>query len=623
MGGIIIALLLLFATVLFYFKYIKNSNPEAYIKINFIDFKKNNFYDTFSLYFDKKKAVKNRKIKEKYLIINVFNFRKREIMKGKLIIINSSNNEQKEFSIKIYKNYTNVINIKINNSKNSYSSADIIFYTNDFQKQIKLNYYLEYNNYNTNKRKRLLIYNCEKEDIISIINDNSNDTILNNKAEKVIEKNKNKLLLINFYMSPQKTNILVFIDEEKPLIIPTKKEKDFFTNFYVNIHSKRYENSEVIKSICKNYKDSLVKGQTLFGKNIMNLDDNKSIINYISFINQGINYILENNIISKNNEADYFFILGYMLLFAYISNVKNYKNFLSNFCSNLENAWKKRCSYVDLMKIGVSLTFFWINNLEDLSFQYVDENSKDYTYNKGFQFFKNIINDLKENSDLSFIYLQINSGSGFDLINEKQCYKMSMISVEDIKSHIIENIPKYYFIYSSNKNIYITTDPRTQVMCFNERILFNHNTANDDIMNVTLGMFHECGHAKFYKNIEIGADHSPKHCINKSFDFVEKLHYNNKERGESGKFVDYFLYNSSEDASIIIISSKSSNELMDKNLFIDKLDNLNVFVGRIIGNNSNINVTSNTSSSLGFLTDTKEDVERYEFLEKIGAYICY
>ena len=62
---------------------------------------------------------------------------------------------------------------------------------------------------------------------------------------------------------------------------------------------------------------------------------------------------------------------------------------------------------------------------------------------------------------------------------------------------------------------------------------------------------------------------------------------------------------------------------MNKNLFTDKLDNLNAFVGSIIGNNSNINVTSNTNINSGFLTDTKEDVERYEFLEKIGAYICY
>ena len=62
---------------------------------------------------------------------------------------------------------------------------------------------------------------------------------------------------------------------------------------------------------------------------------------------------------------------------------------------------------------------------------------------------------------------------------------------------------------------------------------------------------------------------------------------------------------------------------MNKNLFTDKLDNLNAFVGSIIGNNSNINVTSNTSSSLGFQTETKEDIESYEFLEKIGAYIYY
>ena len=145
---------------------------------------------------------------------------------------------------------------------------------------------------------------------------------------------------------------------------------------------------------------------------------------------------------------------------------------------------------------------------------------------------------------------------------------------------------------------------------------------------------HECGHAKFHKNVEIGANHSSEHCINKSFDFVEKLHYNNKERGESEKFVDYFLYNSSEDANIIIFSSKRSNELMDKNLLTDKLDNLNAADGRIIGNNSNINVPSNNNinagglnnlpnSSLGFPFETKEDIERYKFLEEIGADICY
>ena len=639
MTAIIITLLICIATFLIYLKCIKKKDPEAYIKINFVDFSTNNFYDTFSLYFDKNVLFKRRKIKEKNIITNVSGFRNRDILDGKLIIINSINNKKKEFIIKIYNKKTNVINININNTNDLFSSADIIFYSNDVQKQIKLNYYLEYNNYNTKKRKRLLIYNCDKQDIIKIINENSNDTILNDKAKNEIENNMNKLLLINFYISVQKTNILIFIEEEKPekpLIIPTKEEKKFFTNFYVNIYNKQYENNNIIKKICEEYKNSLIKGQTIFGKKITNLDEVKNLNIYLSFINQGFNCLLENNIISKYNESDYYFILGYILLYAYFTEKNNYKNYLCNFWMNIKNAWKKHYSYIDLMKIGVSFTMFWTYKLQNLIFQYVDENIQDCKYNKGFEFFKSIINDLNEDSDLTFIYLQIHSGSGLNLINNEPCYKMSMLSVEDIKSHIIENVPKYYFIYFSKKNNYISTDQRTQVMCFNEEKLFDSTSVNsvkNNIMNITLGIFHEYGHAKFVKNDEVGADPSPKYCINKSFDLVEKLKWNNKDRGESGKFVDYFLYNSSDDAHIIIISSKRSNELMDKNLFTNNLDNLNVAAEDIIRKNSNINAPVNNSNagglnnlpnlSPGLEMEIQDDIERYKFLEKIGSDICY
>ena len=448
----------------------------------------------------------------------------------------------------------------------------------------------------------------------------------------------NKLLLINFYISVQKTNILIFIEEEKPekqLIIPTKEEKKFFINFYGNIYNKQYENSNIIKNICEEYKNRLVKGQTIFGKKITNLDEVKNLNIYLSFINQGFNCLLENNIISKYNESDYYFILGYMLLYAYFTERDNYKNYLFNLFHSLQNAWKKYYSYIDLMKIGVSFTMFRLNKLQNLSFQYVNENSQDCKYNKGFEFFKNIINDLNEDSDLTLIYLQINSGSGLNLINNEQCYKMSIISVEDIKSHIIENVPKYYFICSSNKNKFISTDQRTQVMCFNEEKLFDSNNVNsvkNNIMNVTLSLFHECGHAKFLNNDEVGAVRSPKYCINKSFDMVDILEYNNKNREESGKFVDYFLYNSIDDAHIII-SSKRSNELMDKNLFINNLDNLNVVVKEIIRNNTNINTQLNNVNagrlnnlpnlSSGLEMEIQDDIERYKFLEKIGSDICY
>ena len=161
MSAIIITLLIgliSLVSLLIYHKFIKNKNPEAYIKFNFVDFRTNNFYDTFSLYSDKKAIFKNRKIKGKSLFINVFGFRKREILNSKLILFNSIKNSkqnlEKTFRIKIYKKSTNVINIKINNEKNFYNDAEIIFYTSD-KRLIKLSECLELNDFNINKRKRL------------------------------------------------------------------------------------------------------------------------------------------------------------------------------------------------------------------------------------------------------------------------------------------------------------------------------------------------------------------------------------------------------------------------------------------------------------------------------------
>ena len=189
-----------------------------------------------------------------------------------------------------------------------------------------------------------------------------------------------------------------------------------------------------------------------------------------------------------------------------------------------------------------------------------------------------------------------------------------MISVEDIKSHIIEIIPKYFYTYSSDIDIYIGTDSRTQVMCFNEKKIFDKtsiNSKNNNIMNVTLGMFHESGHGKFHMNAEVGGDSSPVNCVNKTFNFTKKYHYVDNQRGESGKFIDYFLYNSIDEATIIIISSLRSNELMNKDNFIGNLNNLNNLANDIVTNNnitiieqqniSNVGNTSALSLNINFL----------------------
>ena len=67
---------------------------------------------------------------------------------------------------------------------------------------------------------------------------------------------------------------------------------------------------------------------------------------------------------------------------------------------------------------------------------------KDYHYIKAFQFYKDIINDLSEKSEIILMFLQLNSGSFKDitklfyLLNNKTCYKISMISINEIKEHL-------------------------------------------------------------------------------------------------------------------------------------------------------------------------------------------
>lgn len=389
--------------------------------------------------------------------------------------------------------------------------------------------------------------------------------------------------------------------------------------------------------MCETYKNDLVKGKFIFGQKINNLDDNKNKNIYFSFINQGFNCLLLNNIITQNNLNDFRFIIRYILLYAYLfkKSKSNYKSYLDKLDYMLIDASKSNYSYVDQTKIGVSFTIFFINNLKDLTLEFIDNKSDISAYKNGFKFFKSIISDLNENSDLTFIYLQINSGSGLNLINNQKCYKLSMISVEDIKSHIIENIPKYFFVYSSKQDIYISTERLKQVMCFNEEKLFeftNEISTKNNTMNVTLGMFHECGHAEFHKNIKVGMDCPPKYCVNKSFDLIKKLNWIDENRGETGKFIDYFLFNSCDEASIIIISSLRSNEPMKKNLFIDSLDELNNVAGEIIRNNQNEKIKANnprsggltnlSSLSSGFM-NYEEDIELINNLKDIGCDIYY
>ena len=634
---IIITIAIIIITIFFF---LFHKKPEAYAKLNFTDFKENNYYDKISLTLEKNKKPKILKIIKNCAIFDIYGFKNRTILNVELNLINSTNQSSKSCKIKIYKNYTNIINIKINNINQIYYNSEIIFYCEDSAVDINLDN-LEYCSHNSKNRKRLIICNFNEVEFSKIIKDNSNNDIdLQNKALNIIKSHNNQLLLINVYIRRDKLNILIFKDEEQSLITPTKDEKKFFENFYLDIYKNIYD-LDKLTEICEDYKKNLLGKNYIFKKKIENLDDINDTNIYFSFINQGINCLLENEIISENSFNDYYFIIGYMLFYFYIYKKILQPTFVQKFFKNMNEGFIRQYPPIDLIRIGVSYIIFAINDINSLELKFTGELNNNSKYYKGFKFYKDIILDLNEDSDLIFIYLQINSGCGLDLIKQERCFKLSMISVEDIKSHIIENIPKYFYTYFSDNEKYFATDSRTQVMIFNESKIFDYtskNKRNNNTMNITIGLFHESGHSKYHSNSDIGGTRSPINCINKKFEFIKKYHYENKQRGEAGKFVDYFLYNSTNDLiAIDLIGSLRSNELMEKDDFIGNLSVLNEKAKKIVSENpknddknSNENVKNTNNNNLHIITNLSSEFQKsfrndseFKRLDEIGCDIDY
>ena len=191
------------------------------------------------------------------------------------------------------------------------------------------------------------------------------------------------------------------------------------------------------------------------------------------------------------------------------------------------------------------------------------------------------------------MFLQLNSGSGKELLNNKTCYKISMVSIQDIKKHLKRNIPKYFFCYNIKKGEDIAiSDPKTQVIGFNEQQIFekkdkklSENEIKNNIMNILICIFHEGGHQKFHMNINSKSSLEPILFITKKYglESQENLTNDSDKKGEAGMCVDYYLYYFSMFPSQILIRSSQTHKLLKKEYFNGKLDKLNKQSLKIIG----------------------------------------
>ena len=257
-------------------------------------------------------------------------------------------------------------------------------------------------------------------------------------------------------------------------------------------------------------------------------------------------------------------------------------------------------------------------------------------YKRGFSFYKSVIEDLTEESELILIYLQLNSGAGLELLNQKNCYKISMISIEEIKEHLLEIVPNYFFVYNAENSGDITiSDPKTQMIGFNTQMISssNKNDKNTEAMNVSIGMFHESGLEKYPMSINDEFRIEPVLFISKTYQLInlEDILYNNIEnkitnkikkikRGEPGICVDTYLYGFSIFPSQILINSNYSYILMNKSYFISNLDELNKISLSIIGDymkKNNIKFDKALDSNKPGDNSTKNNVDNLKNITKI------
>ena len=570
----------LIATTIFaliFMLYFRKKNSEAKLQINFIDYKNINFYNEITVKL-KNNIIYRGEIKERSLIINLFSFGKKMISQGQIIIRNSAQKLEKSFKISLYKNYTNDINIKINYTNSKYYYSEIIFYGEDLEKIIESNDF-NYNTFNLKKRIRLVICNIGEKELIEIIEKNNRKKSFNADIERVINQSPKENLLINIFIGEKNSNILIFKEENENLKVPNKDERRLFEDFYnhISINKKIY-------SQCSLFKRKIYEKNTLFGTSMIDKTDKEKNEIYISFLNQGMNCLLENDIITKKDKN---FMLGYLIFLIYLCDDRKFdKQKINEIHFLIREMASNGFDEIEQIKMVIAYIIFSLNYSYRFIIIFTDHLMENNSYIEGFNFYEKVIKELNEESEIMLLYLQLNSGFSSELLNEIQCYKLSMISIQEIKSHLINNIPKYFFVYFEDETDFIISDQRTQILAFNEEQLFRLKgeelSKGNKAMNVVIGTFHESGHQKLHMNIDVGAKLSPMWYITKNYDLKFQIDKKKKKKaGEAGKCVDDYLYGYNINSGFLI-KSNNSYKLMKKELFVGNLDLLNNKANEIV-----------------------------------------
>ena len=360
---------------------------------------------------------------------------------------------------------------------------------------------------------------------------------LNEKIISIYNENSIKFKISNF---------LKQISEQRKILINlTQNYKNYF-NYPLNYSKKVFEIKEY-SLFYEYYKASSIflfdDINNIFNENEEKEDDNNiencsNIISCLIFIFNKI----------KND------IYNYILNFSEFDIYEKILFLISSFNLLYENLNEEKTTNI--------INFdFKIFNFSD--------NNKDNPYIFAKNFIFEIIKNLSEESRLFYIFLQINSKASNILYSNKiynnnnnnesiSNYLISMLSLEQVKKHILKIFPKYIIRYYRNKKERAILHLKTNLVGINEKHLFKQNLEKNEknflekecknhySMPIIAELFHEVtGHSK-YKESQKEKEIYPNYFQDYIFDFqiksIDKIEMNEKKKNvESGFLVEYFI----------------------------------------------------------------------------------
>lgn len=205
----------------------------------------------------------------------------------------------------------------------------------------------------------------------------------------------------------------------------------------------------------------------------------------------------------------------------------------------------------------------------DNLFDFIDFSKKDTVYYDANEFNKKFIESITENSEIFPFFLQINSGTGINLITNKSTARFSMLNLEDVKNHLKITIPKYGIRVMTNSFFRGCSFTEVRIICVCETSIFGKPLDSSGLQSkndfyyrkrypiANLLQHESFGHIKFSLNFYAFNDkyndilfsplspmviYSPKF-KEKMVEIVRKREVNGVkiETGESGIALEFFL----------------------------------------------------------------------------------